>query len=99
MPDYTKQRPTKTPPHVTLRGLRKATGMTLEQVCEAASEVLGLPPEKRIQRGTLSLIESGQRGASQQMLDALAVAYGMDPGDVVTDYEPRQRDLAPVVNQ
>lgn len=89
MPDYTKQRPAKTPPHVTLRGLRKATGMTLEQVCEAASEALGLPPEKRVQRGTLSLIESGQRGASQQMLDALAIAYGMDPGDIVTDFVPR----------
>lgn len=90
MPDYSKQRPTKTPPHVTLRGLRKATGMTLEQVCEAASEALGLPPEKRVQRGTLSLIESGQRGASQQMLDALAIAYGMDPGDIVTDFVPRE---------
>ena len=90
MPDYTKQRRPKTPPHVTLRGLRKATGMTLEQVCEAASEALGLPPEKRVQRGTLSLIESGQRGASQQMLDALAIAYGMDPGDIVTDFVPRE---------
>lgn len=90
MPDYTKQRPAKTPPHVTLRGLRKATGMTLEQVCEAASQALGLPPEKRVQRGTLSLIESGQRGASQQMLDALAIAYGMDPGDIVTDFVPRE---------
>lgn len=90
MPDYSNQRPTKTPPHVTLRGLRKATGMTLEQVCEAASEALGLPPEKRVKRGSLSLIESGQRGASQQMLDALAVAYGMDPGDIVTDFVPRE---------
>lgn len=89
MPDYSNQRRPKTPPHVTLRGLRKASGMTLEQVCEAASEALGLPPEKRIQRGSLSLIESGQRGASQQMLDALAVAYGMDPGDIVTDFVPR----------
>lgn len=89
MTRYPKPRPVKTPPHVSLRGLRKATGMTLEQVCDAASEALGLPPEKRIQRGTLSLIESGQRGASQQMLDALAVAYGMDPGDIVTDFVPR----------
>ncbi len=89
MPDYFKQRQAKTPPHVTLRGLRKATGMTLEQVCNAASEAMGMPEDKRIQRGTLSLIESGQRGASQQMLDALAVAYGMDPGDIVTDFVPR----------
>lgn len=90
MSQYPKARPEKTPPHVTLRGLRKATGMTLEQVCEAASEALGLPPEKRVNRGSLSLIESGQRGASQQMLDALAVAYGMDPGDIVTDFVPRE---------
>lgn len=90
MTDYPKPRASKTPPHVTLRGLRKATGLTLEQVCEAASEALGLPPERRIRRGSLSLIESGQRGASQQMLDALAVAYGMDPGDIVTDFVPRE---------
>jgi len=64
--------------------------MTLEQVCEAASKALGLEGDKGVHRGTLSAIESGTRGASVQMLDALAVAYGMDPGDIVTDFAPRE---------
>lgn len=85
-----KVRAIKNPPHATLRGLRKASGMTLERVCDEVTRILGLPDGKRVQRGTLSLIESGQRGASQQMLDALAVAYGMDPGDLVTDFTPRE---------
>jgi hypothetical protein len=33
------------------------------------------------------------RGASQQMLDALAVAYGCEPGDITTDYQPRSSRL------
>lgn len=74
---------------MTLKGLRKASGMTLEQVADAASDALGLPEGKRVQRGTVSAIECGIRGASQQMLDALAVAFGMDPGDIVTDFAPR----------
>lgn len=92
MTDYTKQRAPKTAPHATLRGLRKASGMTLEQVADAVNEVLGA--RSKVNRGTISAIESGLRGASVQMLDAIAVAYGMEPGDLVTDYEPRSRDLA-----
>lgn len=91
MPDYDKQRATKTPPHVTLKGIRKATGMTLDQVAQAVNEVVG--GKAKVNRGTISAIESGIRGASVQMLDAMAVAYGMEPGDIVTDYEPRQREL------
>jgi transcriptional regulator with XRE-family HTH domain len=64
--------------------------MTLQQVCDATTKVLGLPDENKIHRGTISAIESGLRGPSQQMLDALAIAYGMKPGDIVTDFEPRE---------
>lgn len=95
MPDYDNQRQAKTPPHVSLRGLRKASGMTLEQVADAVTEVLGATPA--INRGTISAIESGIRGASTRMLDALAVAYGMEPGDIVTDYQPRRRELPEAV--
>lgn len=97
MPRYSSQRQPKTPPHATLRGVRKASGMTLDQVAAAVTDVLGANPA--INRGTISAIESGIRGASVQMLDALAVAYGMEPGDIVTNYEPRRRELAQAVGQ
>lgn len=93
MPDYENQRERRTPPHVSLRSLRKASNQTLEQVCATVSEILGLPPERPFVRGSLSAIESGLRGPSQAVLDALAVAYGLDPGDVVTDFEPRKREV------
>ena len=94
MTKYDRQRQAKTPPHVSLRNLRKASGMTLDQVCAEVSRILGLPDEKLMPRGTLSAIESGTRGASRPMLDALALAYGLDPGDLVTDFVPRNRELA-----
>lgn len=99
MSKYDSQRPPKTAPHVSLRCLRRASGLTLEQVADEVSKILKLEPEdKGISRGTISAIEGGHRGASKQMLDALAVAYGLDPGDITTDYEPRKREqLADVV--
>lgn len=104
MSRYDKQRAAKTPPHVTLKGLRRASGMTLEQVAEAVTEVLygeqgdrDLGDRPSVNRGTIAAIESGLRGASVQMLDAMAVAYGMEPGDIVTNYEPRRRDLPEAV--
>lgn len=88
MPRYDKQRPPKTPPHVSLRCLRLATNQTLEQVAETVTEYLDAKPA--ITRGTISAIEGGHRGASKKMLDALAVAYGLEPGDISTDYQPRK---------
>lgn len=86
MSRYTSQRPAKTPPHVSIGALRKAMGLTLDQVCDRVSEEF---PELRISRGHLSGIENGHRGASVQMLHALEVAYGLDPDAVTTDYIPR----------
>jgi transcriptional regulator with XRE-family HTH domain len=91
---YPPQRPLKTPPHTSLRNLRRVAGLTLEQVCEAVTEITGA--SKPMTRGALSAIESGLRGPSQQTLDALAVAYGLDPGDLVTDFEPRAREAVSV---
>lgn len=88
--NYSQQRTVRVPPHASLRCLRKASGMTLDQVASAVTEILGT--RTPVTRGALSAIESGLRGASQQMLDALAVAYGLDPGDLVTDYVPRAHD-------
>lgn len=91
MADYSGQRATKTPPHTSLRNLRRVSGLTLEQVCEAVTEIAHL--SKPMTRGSLSAIESGLRGASQPILDALAIAYGLDAGDITTDYDPRGRAL------
>lgn len=94
MPTYGQQRQAKTPPHVSLRNLRRASKLTLEQVCDAVTDILGSGTP--MTRGALSAIETGLRGPSQQVLDALAVAYGLDPGDIVTDFEPRGRAIEQV---
>lgn len=80
----------RTPPHVSLGNLRSAVGKTLDEVCSAASEVLAEP----LTRGALSAIENGIRGASPTTLAALEVAYGLTPGSIVTNYEPRNRERA-----
>lgn len=85
MSKYEGQRAPKNVPHVSLGDLRAASGKTLEQVCELASEVLPKP----LTRGALSAIENGHRGASVQVLRSLEVAYGLRVGAIVTDYEPR----------
>lgn len=84
------QRPTRVPPHVALGDLRAASGKTLDQICDAASEVLG----RRLTRGALSAIEGGLRGPSRQVLSALEVAYGLRSGALVTDYRPRGERVA-----
>lgn len=82
---YAGQRKKKSPPHVSLRSLRAACGLTLDQVCERIREDF---PEIAPTRGALSAIESGTRGPSAPMLNALCAAYGLEPGAIVTDYEP-----------
>lgn len=100
MPDYSKQRQRKTPPHASMAGLRRATGLTLDQVAAAVTDILEIkPPKKPINRGTISAIELGYRGASPAMLDAIAIAYGMEPGDLTTDYKPRLRSVPEAVGQ
>lgn len=94
---YPQPRTLKSPPHVSLRALRTVSGLTLEQVALSVTEELHrrkvLKPGATVSRGTLSAIESGLRGASTDMLEALAVAYGLAPADIVTDYQPRPRGL------
>lgn len=85
--DYSKQRQPRTPPTVSLRTLRQACGLTLDTVCERMSESLG----REFTRGALSAIENGHRGASPTVLQALALAYGIDETAIVTDYTPVER--------
>jgi hypothetical protein len=74
------ERPRRTPPVAPLRCLRIAAGLKLDDVCESVTEHLRL--DKPFTRGALSAIETGLRGASPEVLDALAHAYGLEPGDI-----------------
>ena len=75
------------PPHVTLKALRQSKPKTLEAVCIELEKETGLT----LTRGALSAIESGLRGASAEIIRGLEVALDLEPGDIVTDYEPRPR--------
>jgi len=91
---YDKQRPRITPPHVTLGDLRAAVGLTLDQLADRVAEIVG--EEHRPTKGALSAIENGHRGASESMLKALALAYGLREDSIHTDYEPRVRNATGV---
>lgn len=93
---YDRQRTKVTPPHVSLADLRTATGITQDELCKRIGELIA--EERREEyvaeihnpkRGTISAIESGTRGASADMLRLIAIAYGMRPHAVVTNYRPR----------
>jgi transcriptional regulator with XRE-family HTH domain len=84
---YANQRPKVPVPVVSIATLRKAKGLTLQAVCDHIHEEFGL----KVDRGTVSAIELGHRGASAQMLSAIADALGIHVQDVDTTYEPRQR--------
>lgn len=88
---YANQRARRIPPHVSLGHLRAATGLTIDQLIERMRQEV---PELTVTRGAISAIENGHRGASEQMLDALAAAYGLPAGAIATDYRPRQWDVA-----
>ncbi len=89
MPQYDTSRDRKTPPHVPIGALRSALGMTLDEVCQRVADE---NPQLKPTRGAISAIEHGHRGASAQMLAALALAYGLPVDALTTDYEPRQRE-------
>lgn len=85
---YTAQRKPKTPPHVSLKCLRSALGLTIEQVIE---EMRRQFPDVTTTKGAISAIENGHRGASALMLRALCSVYRLPEGSIVTDYEPIKR--------
>lgn len=90
---YEKQRARVIPPHVSIKTLRKVSGMTLEQVCFRMNQFLETPD--RVKPGTLSGLENGHRGASVELIESIEYAYGLNQGELTTAYLPRQtRDLA-----
>lgn len=74
-------------PYIPLAVLRNKMRLTLTAVAERIYEETG----ERTDRGTLSAIERGHRGASEEMIEALAAAYGIDVDDIDTKYVPRRR--------
>lgn len=65
--------------------LRRVSGLKLDEVCDQIEDITGDRPTK----GALSAIENGHRGASAELLAALEMVYGLQPGDITTTYVPR----------
>jgi transcriptional regulator with XRE-family HTH domain len=82
---YAKQRLPKSPPHVSLRTLRLALKLRIEDVAQLVEDVTGDRPTK----GALSAIETGTRGVSAELLAGLEQAYNLEPGSITTTYIPR----------
>jgi transcriptional regulator with XRE-family HTH domain len=85
---YANQRPKVGPPVVTIGVLRKAKSITLQDVCDHINREFEFP--KPVERGTISAIENGHRGASAQMLAAIASALGIPVDAIDTQYSPRK---------
>lgn len=88
-PQKKAERPRKVPPHVAIGDLRRATGLTLDELCERMTEITG----HSYTRGAISAIEIGIRGASVDTLQAIALAYGLAPNALRTNYQPANREL------
>jgi transcriptional regulator with XRE-family HTH domain len=83
---YSAQRNKVTPPHVSVGDLRVALGLTIDEVIDRMRGTRGGPP---VTRGSISAIENGHRGASDDMVRALEAAYGLRAGALSTTYRPR----------
>lgn len=87
--DSTDKRPPKAPPWVelSLPYVRKELArLSLEDVGDALEQILG----RRYGKGSLSAIESGKRGASPAVLEALEQVLELPVGSIHTEYTPRE---------
>ncbi|MEW6874975.1 helix-turn-helix transcriptional regulator [Trueperella pyogenes] len=78
-------------PHIALPVVRRMLGLTQADLAREVSTILN----REISQGTISAIENGERGASQEMVDALAAALDLPAGAVTTSYRPRQARRRP----
>ncbi|QWY79506.1 helix-turn-helix DNA-binding domain protein [Gordonia phage BoyNamedSue] len=85
---YRNQRKPVAAPMVSLAVARKLSGKTLQDVCDHINREFQF--EKRVERGTISAIENGHRGASVEMLVAIASALRITADDIDTQYVPRR---------
>lgn len=72
------------PPFVELAGVRRLLGLKQSEVCDKIAVLIG----KSFTVGALSAIETGQRGASPEVLSAIQTALGIHAGDLHTAWEP-----------
>lgn len=82
---YTSQREAKVPPHVPLKYIRLAAGLSIDEVISRIESETG----RRYTRGAISAIENGHRGASSEILEAFELAYSLPLGAISTNYVPR----------
>lgn len=82
--DYAKQRAKVPPPQVSIGVLRKSHRLTQENVAEQVAAII----DKPFYSGSLSLIEGGHRGASEEVLRALEQVFGLATGDLSVTYQP-----------
>jgi len=79
---------------IALRTLRLATGITLDELRWRLEEISG----HNYSRGTLSALETGKRGASEDILRQIEQAYGLPEGSVLTSYVPRAQRVDVTAN-
>lgn len=94
--DFENQRPKVQPPQVSIAVLRKSHRLTQEAVAEQVAAII----DKPFYSGSLSTIEGGHRGASEEVLRALEQVFGLATGDLTVAYQPShsRRPLKAVSN-
>lgn len=75
---------------IGLRAVRAIAGITIDELIGRIEEETGV----KYTRGAISAVENGHRGASPELIQGLALAYGIAATDITTDYEPRTRTAA-----
>lgn len=81
--DYS-QRPKVAAPRVSLAVLRKSHRLTQAAVADQVAAII----DKPFYSGSLSTIEGGHRGASDEVLRALEQVFGLAQGDLEVGYRP-----------
>lgn len=82
--EYADQRPRVTPPQVGIADLRKSHRLTQDAVAAQVASII----DKKFLGTSLSLIEGGHRGASEEVLRALEQVFGLKDGALIVGYEP-----------
>lgn len=75
----------KAPPYVSLRDVRVALDLSLEDLRDRIKAMTA----RQISSGSLSAIETGQRGASREALADIEAALHLPSGSISTTYLPR----------
>jgi transcriptional regulator with XRE-family HTH domain len=84
--NYRNQRTRVTPPHLSVKDVRRAVGITIDELLARIHEITG----RTYTRGAISALENGLRGGSSDLLEGIALAYGLEPDALDTAYMPRR---------